>query len=240
MQVKSALPSPNGSTQPHPVVPSGLPKSGARSITQGGGQNKAKQGKLQPARIVAKLGNKKPDAQNTSFNAKLKSPKPLQQASNAAKKVFSPSRNSISPKVPSKGSRKSGRENHLKHEKVGTEGHVIDIDEQENCAAEPNDCLVFSKDKVSPALKGHSHVKAAKVTPIDGGSATISDSSSTCDADKITPSEKVSEDATYEPRKAKETERSHIEDLVDGLSRQVGAMDIQVETQQMLAPDSLS
>ncbi|XP_068319102.1 uncharacterized protein [Pyrus communis] len=220
---KSAVSSPKGSMQPHPVIRSGLPKSGARNVSLSTGQNKGKVGKLQAVRNVSKLGNKTPDAQKTSFNTKPNSLVPLQQASSAAKKVFSPSRNSISPTVPSKGRHKSGRENHLKGEKVGTEGLGIDINERENCVVELKDSSAFSKDKVSPQSKVHSHGKAAKVTPIDGGSPTIFDTSSTFDADNITLSDKMG-DATYEPSDFKQTERSHLEDQVGGLSKQVDAM----------------
>ncbi|XP_048423653.1 uncharacterized protein LOC103934400 isoform X2 [Pyrus x bretschneideri] len=179
---KTTVSSPKGSMQPHPVVRSGLPKSGVRSVILSAGQNKGKVGKLLPVRNVSKLGNKTTDAQKTSFSTKPKSPVPLQQASSAAK-VLRPSRNSISPKVPSQGPHKSGRENHLKDEKVGTEEHGTDINEQENCVVELRGSPTFSKDKVSPQLKVHSHGKAAKVTPINGGSPTIFDTSSTCNAD---------------------------------------------------------
>ncbi|KAB2630789.1 hypothetical protein D8674_008308 [Pyrus ussuriensis x Pyrus communis] len=179
---KTAVSSPKGSMQPHPVVRSGLPKSGVRSVILSAGQNKGKVGKLLPVRNVSKLGNKNPDAQKTSFSTKPKSPVPIQQASSAAR-VLRPSRNSISPRVPSQGPRKSGRENHLKDEKVGTEEHGTDINEQENCVVELRGSPTFSKDKVSPQLKVHSHGKAAKVTPINGGSPTIFDTSSTCNAD---------------------------------------------------------
>ncbi|KAM1798434.1 hypothetical protein ACFX12_032503 [Malus domestica] len=227
---KSVVSSPKGSMQPHPVIRSGLPKSGARNVSLSAGQNKGKVGKLQAVRNISKLGNKTPDAQKTSFNTKPNSLVPLQQASSAAKKVLSPSRNSISPTVPSKGLHKSGRENRLKGEKVGTEGHGIDINERENCVVELKDSSAFSKDKVSPQSKVHSHGKAAKVTPIDGGSPTIFDTSSTFDADNITLSDKMG-DATYEPSDFKQTERSHLEDLVGGLSKQVDAMNIKTETQ---------
>ncbi|KAB2622285.1 cell wall protein DAN4-like [Pyrus ussuriensis x Pyrus communis] len=215
---KSVVSSPKGSMQPHPIIRSGLPKSGARNVSLSTGQNKGKVGKLQAVRNVSKLGNKTPDAQKTSLNTKPNSLVPLQQASSAAKKVFSPSRNSISPTVPSKGRHKSGRENHLKGEKVGTEGLGIDINERENCVVELKDSSAFSKDKVSPQSKVHSHGKAAKVTPIDGGSPTIFDTSSTFDADNITLSDKMG-DATYEPSDFKQTERSHLEDQVGGLSK---------------------
>ncbi|KAM1853724.1 hypothetical protein EV1_009563 [Malus domestica] len=191
---KTAVSSPKGSMQPHPVVRSGLPKSGVRSVILSAGQNKGKVGKLLPVRNVSKLGNKTPDAQKTSFNTKPKSPVPLQQASSAAK-VLRPSRNSISPKVPSQGPRKSGSENHLKDEKVGAEEHSTDINEQENCVVELKGSPTFSKNKVSPQLKVHSHGKAAKVTPINGGSPIIFDSSSTCNADNIPLSDKLG-DAT--------------------------------------------
>lgn len=246
--MKSANSTPNGNKQPRPLVPSSSPKVGTGSVNLSGGQSKGKLGKHQPARTVTKVGNKTPDTQQMASNMKPKSPIPLQHTLNAAKKVFTPSRNSISPKVESKVPPKSGIENQLKDEKIGTEGHGIDIKEQENCFAERNGSVLL-KDKLNPELKSSSHVKAAKVTPIDGESTSLCDSISTTDADKIIVSEKVSEDAVLELHTVKhdshrlnafkEREESQMEEQVNDLSRQVGGMDISAETQQMLVGESL-
>lgn len=245
--MKSASSTPNGNKQPHPLVPNSSPKVGTGSVSLSGGQSKGKLGKHQPARTVTKVGNKKPDTPQMASNMEPKSPIPLQHTSNAAK-VFTPSRNSISPKVESKVPPKCGIENQLKDEKIGTEGHGIDIKEQENCFAERNGSVLL-KDKLNPEWKSSSHVKAAKVTPIDGESTSFCDSISTTDADKIIVSEKVSEDAVLELHNVKhdshslnafkEREESQMEEQVHDLGRQVGAMDISAETQQMLVGESL-
>ncbi|KAM5559886.1 hypothetical protein ABKV19_021193 [Rosa sericea] len=241
--VKSAGSTPNGSKQPLPLVPSSSPKFGIGTVSLSGGQSKGKLGKLQPARTVTKVGNKKPDTQQSTFNMKPTSSVPVQHSLNAAKKVLTPSRNSIPSKVDSKVPPKSGIENQLKDEKSGTEGHDIDIKEQEKKTS-----VALSKDKVNPELKG-SPVKAAKVTPIDGESTSLCESISTSDVDKIISSEKVGKVAALELHNVKhdshslnaftERKESQIEEQVHDLSRQVGAMDISAETQQMLVGESL-
>lgn len=246
--VKSASSTPNGNKQPRPLVPSSSPIVGTGSVSLSGGKSKGKLGKHQPARTVMKVGNKKPDIQQMASNMKPKSPIPLQHTFNAAKKVFTPSRNIISPKVESKVPPKSGIENQLKDEKIGTEGYGIDIEEQENYFAE-RDGSDLLKDKLNPELKSSSHVKAAKVTPVDGESTSLCDSISTTDDDKIIVSEKVSKDAALELHNVKhnshslhafkEREESQMEEQVHDLSRHVGAMDISAETQQMLVGESL-
>ncbi|PRQ43467.1 hypothetical protein RchiOBHm_Chr3g0468801 [Rosa chinensis] len=242
---KSAGSTPNGSKQSHPLIPSSSPKFGMGTVSLSGGQSK---GKLQPARIVMKVGNKKPDTQQTVFSMKPTSSVPVQHSLNAAKKVLTPSRSSISSKVDGKVPAKSGIENQLKDEKSGTEEHGIDIKEQENCFAEKKNGVALSKDKVNPELKG-SPVKSAKVTPIDGESTSLCESISTSDADKIISSGKVSKVAALELHNVKhdshslnafkERKESQIEEQVHDLSRQVGAMDISAETQRMLVGESL-
>ncbi|XP_062006367.1 uncharacterized protein LOC133723534 [Rosa rugosa] len=245
---KSAGSTPNGSKQPHPLVPSSSPKFGMGTVRLSGGQSKGNLGKLQPPRTVTKVGSKKPDTQQTAFSMKPTSSVPVQHSLNAAKKVLTPSRNSISSKVDSKVPAKSGIENQLKDEKSATEEHGIDIKEQENCFAEKKNGVALSKDTVNPELKG-SPVKAAKVTPVDGESTSLCESISTSDADKIIFSEKVSKVAALELHNVKrdshslnafkERKESQIEEQVHDLSSQVGAMDISAETQQMLFGESL-
>ncbi|XP_004306231.1 PREDICTED: uncharacterized protein LOC101306163 [Fragaria vesca subsp. vesca] len=278
--VKSAGSTPNGSKQPHPLVPSSSPKYGTRTVSLSGGQSKGKLGKLQPARTVMKEGSKKPDTQQTASNMKPTSSVPVQHSLNAAKKILTPSRKSISPKVDSKVHPKSGTENQLKDEKKGTEEHRIDIKEQQNGFAEKKTITAISEDQVNPGLKGSpvkaakvtpiaekktitaisedqvnpglkgSPVKAAKVTPIDGESTSLCESISTSDADVIIAFEEVGKVAALEPQSVKhdsdslnvfkERKESQIEEQVHDLSRQVGALDISTEAQQMLVGESLS
>lgn len=63
MQMKPSVRTPRGGMQPHSVVPHGLPKHGASPSE---GQNKAKPGKLQPARSITSIENKKPNNQQNS------------------------------------------------------------------------------------------------------------------------------------------------------------------------------
>ena len=69
MQVKSSVRTPRGGMQPHPVVPRGLPKHGAGSPSES--QNKAKLGKLQPARSIMSVENTKPTNQQNSLSVPL-------------------------------------------------------------------------------------------------------------------------------------------------------------------------
>ncbi|KAL6145865.1 hypothetical protein ACLB2K_056549 [Fragaria x ananassa] len=236
--LKSAGSTPNGSKQPHPLVPSSSRKYGTRTVSLSGGQSKGKLGKLQPARTVMKEGSKKPDTQQTASNMKPTSSVPVQHSLNAAKKILTPSRKSISPKVDSKVHPKSGTENQLKDEKKGTEEHGIDIKEQQNGFAEKKTVTAISEDQVNPGLKG-SPVKAAKVTPINGESTSLCESISTSDADVIISSEEVDKVAALEPHSVKhysdslnvfkERKESQTEEQVHDLSRQVGALDISTE-----------
>lgn len=59
--VKSSVRTPRGGMQPHSVVPRGLPKHGAGSPSER--QNKAKLGKLQPARSIMPIEKTKPNDQ---------------------------------------------------------------------------------------------------------------------------------------------------------------------------------
>ncbi|RDY01213.1 hypothetical protein CR513_15489, partial [Mucuna pruriens] len=59
--VKPLVRTPHGGQQPRSVVPSGLPKHGAESPSEG--QNKAKLGKLQPSKSIVSIGSTKPNNQ---------------------------------------------------------------------------------------------------------------------------------------------------------------------------------
>ncbi|XP_050381787.1 flocculation protein FLO11-like isoform X2 [Argentina anserina] len=247
--VKSAGSTPNGSKQPHQLIPSISPKSGTGTASLTGGQSKGHLGTLQPARTVTKVGSKKLDIRQMAVNMKPTSSVPGQHSLKAAKEVLTPSRKSISPKVDCKVDPKTGMKNQLKDEKTGTEGHGIDIKEEENCFVEKNTSVAISIDQVTSELKD-TPVKAAKVTPINGDSTSLCEPFSTTDADQKIASVKVGKVAVLEPHNVKhdshslnafeERKESQVEEQVHNLSRQVGAMDTSAETQQILVGESLS
>lgn len=250
MQAKSAGPTPPGSMPSHPGVPSGLPNSGARNVTPSGeGPNKANFGKLQPARTPTAIRSTKPDPQQASVNMKTKSPTPLQEPPCTAIRNSSSSRNFKSsprttPKVPKRLSRKSGGESQLKAEEIEAEGCDTVTSDSAVGVAEKNSSLDVLEDNFSSETKGSTHLADRKVTPINGGLKM-----STPDSN-ITLCEKVGEDAvSVQPNftndlhlinSTSKKENSKFEDQVDSMSRQVGAMDINKETQNKLIGDTLS
>lgn len=251
IQVKSAIRTPKGSMQPHPVVSCNLPKIGAPSVSPSAGQSKAKLGKLQSGRTVL---NAKSDTQQTPLKMKPKSPA-LEEASKTVKKVFSASSNDESchaefSKVRNKTPLKSGRERYLKVKAVGTEPHDVAIDEKDASCVDMNASLDMLGYKVSPESKGNADRKDLKITTVSGGKTAIDDLSAISNLENITLSEEVVEDAMHSKHKCKndlqslnnteENKRAHFEDQVDCLTKQVEAMDIAMGTQKMLVDDSLS
>lgn len=232
MQAKLAGRTPPGRIPSHPVVPSGLPKIGAGSVRPNGGPNEAKFGK--PVRTLTAISNVKPDPQPNSLNMKPKSPTPLPESPFAAIQGSSASRNvktypGKSPKVQNRISPKTVGKSQLKAEKIESEGCDVGICDSET--------------------KGSAYRLDMKVTPINGGLNT-SDSGTISYIVNINPGQKVGEDAIYDLHNPKndlhlinstyEKEKLNFEDRVDGLSRQVGTMDINKETQNNLIGDSLS
>ncbi|XP_065617143.1 factor-induced gene 2 protein isoform X2 [Quercus suber] len=223
---------PPGRIPSHPVVPSGLPKIGAGSVRPNGGPNEAKFGK--PIRTLTAISNVKPDPQPTSLNMKPKSPTPLLESPFAAIQGSSASRNvktcpGKSPKVQNRISPKTVGKSQLNAEKIESEGCDVGICDSET--------------------KGSAYRLDMKVTPINGGLNT-SDSGTISYIVNINPGQKVGEDAIYDLHNPKydlhsnnstyEKEKLNFEDQVDGLSRQVGSIDINKEIQNNLIGDSLS
>jgi hypothetical protein len=252
MQVKSAGRTPPGSILTHPVVPSGLPKIGAGNVTPSVG--KAKIGKLQPARTPMATRSVKPDPQETSLNMKPRSLTPLQESSFSAIRGSTASRSAkrcpgISPKVQNRLCPKTGGESHLKTEEIEAEECDIGTCDSDVGVAEKSSIFDVLKDKVNSEAKGSTHVTDMKVTPINGG-LNSSDSGSTFYVENVTLCPKVGEDAIYVQHNLEndlnlinstiEKEEFKFEDQVDGLSRQVGVMDINKESQNKLISDSLS
>ena len=232
MQAKLAGRTPPGRIPSHPVVPSGLPKIGAGSVRPNGGPNEAKFGK--PVRTLTAISNVKPDPQPTSWNMKPKSPTPLPESPFAAIQGSSASRNvktcpGIYPKVQNRISPKTVGKSQLKAEKIESEGCDVGICDSET--------------------KGSAYRLDMKVTPINGGLNTSDSGTISCIVN-INPGQKVGEDAIYDLHNPKydlhlinstyEKEKLNFEDQVNGLSRQVGSMDINKETQNNLIGDSLS
>lgn len=266
MQVKSAGRTPPGSIPTHPVVPSGLPKIGAGNVTPSVGKakigagnvtpsvGKGKIGKLQPARTPMASRSVKPDPHETSLNMKPRSPTPLQESSFSAIRGSTASRSAkrcpgISPKVRNSLCPKTGGESHLKTEEFEAEGCHIGTCDSDVGIAEKSSIFDVLKDKVNSEIKGSTHVMDMKVTPINGGLNSI-DSGSTFYVENVTPCPKVGEDTIYVQHNLEndlhlinstiEKEEFKFEDQVDGLSRQVGGMDINKESQNKLIGDSLS
>ena len=232
MQAKLAGRTPPGRIPSHPVVPSGLPKIGAGSVRPNGGPNEATFGK--PVRTLTAIRNVKPDPQPTSLNMKPKSPTPLPESPFAAIQGSSASRNvktcpGIYPKVQNRISPKTVGKSQLKAEKIESEGCDVGICDSET--------------------KGSAYRLDMKVTPINGGLNTSDSGTISCIVN-INPGQKVGEDAIYDLHNPKydvhlnnstyEKEKLNVEDQVDGLSRQVGSMDINKEIQNNLIGDSLS
>ncbi|GAV82274.1 hypothetical protein CFOL_v3_25726 [Cephalotus follicularis] len=240
--VRSTGRSPNGSMQSHPDLPSGLPKiGGSGRISPSKGSNRAKLGKLQPTRTVTATRSAKLDAKQVALSVKSKSPSPIQEPSNASRKVSIASRNikgspSISPGVGNMRLPKSGGDSQLKAEEVVSKGHDIAINDPDSGFTENNCKPCALKDKGSPKSKNNGRVKG-----INGGPNIIEDSSSISEVENVTMSQKVGEYAIYDKPHLKNDPHLHhdLENQVGVLIRQIGAVDINADIQKELVSLSL-
>ncbi|KAJ0028425.1 hypothetical protein Pint_35574 [Pistacia integerrima] len=248
--VRSAGRTPNGSMQSHPGVPSALPKIGAGITSPSGGSIKSKLGKIQPARTAFPVRNVKPDAQQSAMTVKPRSPLPPQESLIAATKVSSASKNVksplVSPRFQSRLSSKTGRESVSKAEKVDSKGHHISA--QNSGLAEKKGTSSVLKQRVSPKSNGRANEPGSKFTTMNEELNASHNLIPTFDAENINPSQQVVEDATSGQQflkndlssvhKSNEKETVPREDEVDVLTRQVGAMDINVELEKKVVSPS--
>lgn len=239
--VRSASHTPPGSLQSHSSLPSSLSRIGAASICPSAGSNKAKLGKSPSAKTISVQST-----QQTALSKKLRPSVSLQSPSNAAVKVSSVSRNVksplISPKFQSRISPKTGRERHLKAGDAAYKIHDISTLE---------DPLVLQH-TMSPESKGTADASGTKFNPMNKSLDAFGDLHSACDAENINPSRKGVKDAEFGQHLTKndlylltnnnENERSYTEDQVNGLSREVEAMDINMKVEERvtsLSPESI-
>ncbi|XP_041026704.1 uncharacterized protein LOC121266920 [Juglans microcarpa x Juglans regia] len=260
--VKSTGRTPPGIMSSHPVARGGLPKTGAGNVTPNGGPNKAKSGNPQTCRTLTAIRSIKADPQRTLVNTKSKSPTPLKESSVAAIRSSSASRNvkscpgisprvqnRLSPKVQSRLSPKGGGESQLKDKEIEAEGCDIGMCASDIGIAEKSGSLDVLKDKVCSETKGSTPTTDMNVIPINGELNT-SDSGSNFLVEKDTSYQKVGEEAKYVQADLKNDlpeikitnveEKFELEDQVDDVSRQVGAMDINKESLDKNIGDSLS
>ena len=251
MQVRSAVRTPNRNKQSHEALPSGLPGFGAGSVVSpSGGSNEAKVGKLQPARTAVR-GTRIMD-QVTASGMKSKSPLLLQESSIAAPRVSSAVKNekrnaSTSLKAQSRMSFQGERKSNLKDKKVGLEECNKSLNNSDSGFTERNGDACFLKDKKETECKGDAPEKDTEVTLCNGLPYITTDSSS---IENITSLEKVSGDVICSqnyindslpyPYSTNEKEKASIEDRVDGLTKQIGAVDFYIEMHKETVGDSLS
>ncbi|KAG6745075.1 hypothetical protein NC652_036606 [Populus alba x Populus x berolinensis] len=251
--VRSAVRTPNRNKQSHEALPSGLPGFGAGSASPNGGSNEAKVGKLQPARTAVR-GTRIMD-QVTASGMKSKSPLPLQESSIAAPRVSSAVKNekrnaSISLKAQNRMSLQGERKSNLKDKKVGLEECNKSLNNSDGGFTEKNGDACFLKDKKETECKGDAPEKDTEVTLCNGLPYITTDSSSIPKVENITSLEKVSgdvicsqnyiKDSLPYPYSTNEKEKASIEDRVDGLTKQIGAVDFYIEMHKETVGDSLS
>lgn len=239
--VRSVSRTPPGSLQSHSSLPSALSRIGAASISPSAGSNKAKLGKSPSAKTISVQST-----QQTALNKKIRPSLSLQSPSNAAVKVPSVSRNVksplISPKFQNRISPKTGKERHLKAGEA--EYKVHDISTLEN--------PLVVQHKMSPEIDGKADALGTKFNPMNKSLDAFDDLHSACDAEKINPSQKGVKDAEffqhlpqsdlYLLTNNNEKERSCIEDQAICLSRQVGAMNMNVKVEKTvssISPESI-
>ncbi|GAY52341.1 hypothetical protein CUMW_141050 [Citrus unshiu] len=229
--VRSASRTPPGSLQSHSSLPSALSRIGAASISPSAGANKAKLGKSPSAKTISVQST-----QQTALNKKIRPSLSLQSPSNAAVKVSSVSRNVksplISPKFQNRISPKTGKERHLKAGEA--EYKVHDISTLEN--------PLVLQHKMSPESEGTADALGTKFNPMNKSLDAFGDLHSACDAENINPSQKGDKDAEFVQHLPQndlylltnnnEKEQPYIEDQVNCLSRQVGAMDMNVKVEK--------
>jgi hypothetical protein len=250
MQVRSAVRTPNRNKQSHEALPSGLPGFGAGSVSPSGGSNEAKIGKLQPARTAVR-GTRLMD-QVTASGMKSKSPLLLQESSIAAPRVSSAVKHekrngSTSLKAQSRMSFQGERKSNLKDKKVGLEECNKSLNNSDSGFTERNGDACFLKDKKETECKGDAPEKDTEVTLCNGLPYITTDSSS---IENITSLEKVSgdvicsqnyiKDSLPNPYSTNEKEKASIEDRVDGVTKQIGAVDFYIEMHKETVGDSLS
>ncbi|KAJ6968522.1 hypothetical protein NC653_036486 [Populus alba x Populus x berolinensis] len=251
--VRSAVRTPNRNNQSHEALPSGLPGFGAGSVSPSGGSNEAKVGKLQPARTAVR-GTRIMD-QVTASGMKSKSPLPLQESSIAALRVSSAVKNekrnaSISLKAQNRMSLQGERKSNLKDKKVGLEECNKSLNNSDGGFTEKNGDACFLKDKKETECKGDAPEKDTEVTLCNGLPYITTDSSSIPKVENITSLEKVSgdvicsqnyiKDSLPYPYSTNEKEKASIEDRVDGLTKQIVAVDFYIEMHKETVGDSLS
>ncbi|KAH9671834.1 hypothetical protein KPL70_017503 [Citrus sinensis] len=229
--VRSVSRTPPGSLQSHSSLPSALSRIGAASISPSAGSNKAKLGKSPSAKTISVQST-----QQTSLNKKIRPSLSLQSPSNVAVKVSSVSRNVksplISPKFQNRISPKTGKERHLKAGEA--EYKVHDISTLEN--------PLVLQHKMSPESEGTADALGTKFNPMNKSLDAFGDLHSACDAENINPSQKGDKDAEFVQHLPQndlylltnnnEKEQPYIEDQVNCLSRQVGAMDMNVKVEK--------
>lgn len=229
--VRSVSRTPPGSLQSHSSLPSALSRIGAASISPSAGSNKAKLGKSPSAKTISVQST-----QQTALNKKIRPSLSLQAPSNAAVKVSSVSRNVksplISPKFQNRISPKTGKERHLKAGEA--EYKVHDISTLEN--------PLVLQHKMSPESEGTADALGTKFNPMNKSLDAFGDLHSACDAENINPSQKGDKDVEFVQHLPQndlylltnnnEKEQPCIEDQVNFLSRQVGAMDMNVKVEK--------
>ncbi|KAJ6425497.1 hypothetical protein OIU84_026137 [Salix udensis] len=250
--VRSATRTPNRSKQSHEALPSGLPGSGAGSVSPSGGSNEAKLGKLQPARTAVR-GTRIMD-QVTASGMKSKSTLPLQESSIAALRVSSAVKNekrnaSISLKAQNRMSFQGERKSNLKDKKVGLEECNKSLNNSDGGYSERNGDACFLKGKKETESKGDAPEKDTKVTLCNGLPDITTDSSSIPKVENITSLEKLSGDVICSHNYIKDTfpfpygtnekEKALIEDRVDGLAQKIGDVDFYIEMHKETVGDSL-
>uniref|UniRef100_A0A6N2N808 Uncharacterized protein n=1 Tax=Salix viminalis TaxID=40686 RepID=A0A6N2N808_SALVM len=243
---------PNRSKQSHEALPSGLPGSGAGSVSPSGGSNEAKLGKLQPARTAVR-GTRIMD-QVTASGMKSKSTLPLQESSIAALRVSSAVKNekrnaSISLKAQNRMSFQGERKSNLKDKKVGLEECNKSLNNSDGGYSERNGDACFLKGKKETESKGDAPEKDTKVTLCNGLPDITTDSSSIPKVENITSLEKLSGDVICShnyikdsfpfPYGTNEKEKALIEDRVDGLAQKIGDVDFYIEMHKETVGDSL-
>ncbi|OMO72563.1 hypothetical protein CCACVL1_17706 [Corchorus capsularis] len=197
--VRSSGRTPNGSMLSHPGVPSGLPKIGAKGNSSSGSSNKAKIGKIQPARTLTAIDSPKVDVKQTSSAVRSRSSSNVQKSPNSATKVSSASRSSksspgISPKLQNKSSPKT---------------------------VSP----VLTKQVVAMGAKDGARMKDTKIVPIDGVSETTEDTTSEFEVKSIIPS-KEANDAVFPYNNNNKKEEANNEDQIAGLVKNNGAVEV--------------
>ncbi|KAK8485205.1 hypothetical protein V6N11_028212 [Hibiscus sabdariffa] len=168
--VRSSGRTPNGSMLSHPGVPSGLPKTGAKSTSPSVSSNKAKIGKLQPVRTLTAIQSPKVDVKQTSSTIKSRSSLSMQKSPMAGTTVPSSSRNlktspGISPKLQNKSSPRNG---------IGSDEKVA-----------------------GRGSKDGACIKDTKIVPLDGVLETTANIASKSDVQNKIASKEAAENETY-------------------------------------------